>query len=225
MTGPFEADQVTPTWQTYLSWDEDVQPWLQWSSLAAATPATAPPKLQLITDMACQWVQNYLGRPIAPTKFDRKFDGFSFATGSQIALPYYPVLSIDSIVETWGLGGDHSLEYQTADAQGSAGQQMFQVDWTRGVLTRTYQGLIRRPWFPGAGNIRVKWTAGYNPIPADIKIATLEVVAYWWRNTQEAQRTFDRLNEYDSASSNGLWPAIPHRITSLLESYAQVGIG
>lgn len=214
------ADQVQPSWQPYLSWDEDVKPWLQFSTLTGAD-ATNDEKLRMVTQMACEWVQRFLGRAIAPTKFFRRFD----TSSTRLVLPYSPILEIESVVETWGLNGDHVLVYQTPESQGGAGDQMYQVDWVHGVLIRTYQGLIGRPWFPGTNNIAVSWTAGYNPVPMDIRIATLELANYWWRNTQESQRTFKQMAEYDAPSNNGLWPGIPNRIISLLEAYVQIGIG
>lgn len=101
------------------------------------------------------------------------------------------------------------------------------MDYLRGTVIRTFMGLVQRPWFPGSRNIEITWTAGYNPLPADIKTATLELVNHWWRNTQEAVRTSPlQINGYEEpAPTGGLWPAVPNRITAWLEPYVQVGIG
>lgn len=216
------ADQIQPVWQSYLDVQNDVKPWLQ----IDATDTSNDTKLRFVAEMGCQWVQNYLGRPVAPTEFFRRFSGSTGWNGSYVCLPYYPVLSIVSIVEFWGLSGGHTLVYQTPEAQGGAGEQMYQMDWVRGIVTRTYQGLIQRPFFPGSSNLEVTWTAGFNPLPADLKVATLELVAYWWRNTQESPRWFAAGAQYDGDQrGNPLWPAVPNRITMLLEPYTQVGIG
>lgn len=217
---PAPTQEVTPQWQTYLDVTQDVAPYLQMDSVKASDAA----KLQDITDMACDWVQDYLGRPVAPTTFFRRFNGWSGLNGAYLSLPYYPVLSVNSVVEYWGSSGPHTLTEQTPAAQG--GQDVYQVDYLRGVVIRTFLGLVQRPWFPGSRNIEVTWVAGYDPIPKKIKIATLEMAAYWWRNTQEAPKWFANPQAgYDTPGPNSLWPAIPNRVTSLLEPYQQVGIG
>lgn len=214
--------ETVPQWQTYLDRDEDVKPYLNMQPGKIADDS----KIQMYVDMACQWVQNYLGRPIAPTEFFRRFSGY-WATGNggaQINLPYYPVLSVASVVEYWGSSGPHTLVEQTPQAQGT--QDVYAMDYIHGYVIRAFMGLVPRPFFPGLRNVEITWTAGYNPLPADIKIATLELVQYYWRNTQEAPRTSTlQADEYGSQGLGSLWPAIPNRVTTLLEPYVQLGIG
>lgn len=218
-TPPVQADQVVPEWQTYLDVTADVMPYLQ----IDATNTADQVKLQLFCDMACQWVQNYLGQPIAPTTFFRRFSGYTGMNGAYIQLPYSPVLQILEINEWWGLNGKQELVYQTPANQGGADQEMYQVDWVTGTLIRSYQGLVQRPFFPGSLNIEITWQAGYNPVRADVRVATLELLAYWWRSVQEAPRWFGQAT-YDDAGMSKLWPAVPNRITQLLQPYVQVGI-
>jgi hypothetical protein len=176
--------------------------------------------LQDMLDMACQWVQNAIGKPVAPTTFDRRFDGNSGWSGAYIMLPYYPVLEVVRVTEYWGLSGPHVLEEQIPTDQVDG----WQLDYLTGTLSRVFPGLVVKPWFPGARSVEVTWTAGYNPVPADLKIATRELVAYWWRNTQQAPRS--ARNAYgESADNSNLWPAIPDRIRALLNPYLSVGIG
>ena len=147
-------------------------------------------------------------------------------TGAYVQLPYYPVLSVQSVVEFWGSSGPHTLTEQTPASQG--GQDCYQMDYLRGTVIRTFTGLVQRPWFPGSRNIEITWTAGYNPVPMQVKIATMELVKYWWVNTQQVSRSVQiRGGEYDAPeqSSMALWPAVPNRITAMLEVYEQVGIG
>ena len=206
-------------WSNYLDLESDIKPWLQ-------IPVTAPAKfdyqLQLLTDMTCQWVQSKLGRPIAPTQFNRYFDGNSGWNGAFIELPYSPVLEIVSVIEYWGTSGPHVLQECTPTAQIDG----WQCEYLRGTLRRVFQGLVERPWFPGSRNIQVEWIAGYNPVPSDIKVATLEMIAHWWRNTQ--QQSGNRpgsAGDYDpEVVAMGLWQGTPLRITALLDSYNQVGI-
>lgn len=205
-------------WSNYLDLQKDVKPWLQYPT--GASPAQDP-MLQNVIDMACQWVQNQIGRPVAPTRFDRRFDGGAGWEGAFLQLPYYPVLEILSVTEYWGVSGPHNLTEQTPTNQVDG----YSVDYLRGELVRVFPGLVRKPWFPGERSIEVVWQAGFNPIPADIKMATLEFIAYWWRNTQQASRNLAHTADYDPVeTSSGLWQGVPFRIIDLLEPYFTVGI-
>lgn len=213
------SNAATRSWANYIDLTADVKPWLQISP----TDYDSDTRLQLMIDMACQWVQNFLGRPIAPTTFDRRFDGWSGWNGAYIELPYYPIIEVVSVVEWWGVGGPHQLSEQTPTNQVDG----FQCDYLHGQLRRVFPGLVQRPWFPGSRNIEVVWTAGYNPLPADIKVATLELIAHWWRNTQQTARTAVRsggAGDYDPLAAAGLWTGVPDRITGLLAPYVQIGL-
>jgi hypothetical protein len=216
--------EVTPVWANYLDLQADVKPWLQFDDIP---DASVDARLQRVVNMACQWVQNYLGRPIAPTKFFRRFSGASGFNGAYISLPYYPVLSIEKVVEYRGISGPHVLLEQTPENQ-QGNQEVFQMDYIRGFVTRTFMGLVQRPWFPGSKNIEITWTAGYEPVPEDINIATLELIAHWWRNTQQTSASTPAPAGYEYDQENpagGMWAGVPHRITGLLSPYKQVGIG
>lgn len=218
------ADQVTPAWQNYLDLTNDIKPYLQIPAGSSASDA----QLQQILDMSCTWVQTYLGRPIPPTTFFRRFSGYTGLNGAYIMLPYYPVLQIVAITEFWGLNGAHPLVYQTPENQGGPGQEMYQMDWIEGVVIRTYQGLIQRPTFPGSMNIEVEWVAGYDPIPADIRVATMQLVAHWWRSTQQASRTFPTpagARQEDELPMTGPFAGVPPETERLLAPYLQQGIG
>jgi hypothetical protein len=211
--------EVAPVWQTYLDLQNDVKGWL---AGYPTSDTSRDVQLQLVTDMACQWVQNYLGRPIAPTQFFRLFNGWTSFNGAYISLPYYPVIGNITVNEWWGTSGEHTLSEQTPEAQGS--QDCYQLDRIRGVVIRTFMGLVQRPWFPGSRNIEITWTAGYDPAPADVKVATLELIRAWWTSTQQASRSFRGPNQDDFGGGHELWPTVPPHVTQLLQTYLQVGI-
>lgn len=208
----------SPVWGNYVDLEHDVLPWLQLTSVST----TQTQILQLLIDMTCQWAQKRRGRPIGPTEFFRRFDGWSGWNGAYIMLPYSPVLQVLSVTEWWGTSGPHELQEQTPEHQVTG----FTCDYPTGMLTRVFPGLVQRPWFPGSRNLEVTWVAGYNPIPADLKVATIEMIAHWWRNTQQSARDNIRGGS-DTAEvvASGLWQGTPLRITSLLDADNQVGIG
>lgn len=286
--------ETTPVWQNFLDLANDVKPYMQ-------IPAGSSPSdvlLQGIVDMACAWVQRYLGRPVAPTEFFRRFSGYTGLNGSYINLPYYPVLGTPTVVEYWGLNSGstqtdtcgltigspvvtdpsavqaydgatvtgtgvppsttilsavpgvsftmsanatvtgtetlsiHTAGYilaeQTPSNQGAPGQQVFQCDRINGTLIRSFQGLIQRPFFPGLRNVEVTWTAGYNPVPPDIKFATLKLIKHYWNCEQQASASVPRPAGATGGYAEGVF-GMPDQhkqhCMELLSPFVQVGMG
>ena len=177
--------ETVPQFSSYLDVEKDVRPWL---GLPEGPEPKIDTRLALVTAATCKKVQQWIGKPIAPERFFRRFSGVGggFAN-SAIMLPYYPVLKVIKVIEYRGSSGPFELAEQTPElAQGS--QEVFQLEPMAGVLIRTFQGNIPRPWFPGSKNIEVTWQAGYNPLPDDIKLATLEYIKRWWDSTQQSTK-------------------------------------
>jgi hypothetical protein len=205
---------------TYLDVTLDVKPWLQMKP----TDTTMDANLSRIVKMACNWVQKYLGRPVARKQFDYRFDGWSGWSGTSIMLPWYPVLNVVSVTEYWGVSGPHNLVESTPTNQVDG----WQCEWLTGRLVRVFPGNVQKPFFPGSRNVEVVWEAGYNPIPGDIEVATLEMIAHWFRNTQQQSALRPGLRMGDEAEpmeTGPLWTGVPFRVIDLLEPYVQIGIG
>lgn len=202
---------------TYLDLDADIGPWLSFSG-AVATPDSAP--LLLISGMAQTWVAQFLGRPVAPTTFTRRFDGGAGLNSNYISLPFTPVLSVTSVVESRGTA---SAIYVESTPQAPC--DGYQIEPSTGRLIRV-NGQWAWPWFPGSRNVQVTWVAGYEPVPDDIKVATLELIAHWFRNTRQRSPGGGRPTgaDYDPLAA-GLWAGVPNRITGLLTPYMKLGVG
>jgi hypothetical protein len=217
------SNAASLVWKNYVDLYEDVLPWLQFPTSGNSAPSPGDiQKIQLITDMTCQWAQKKITNPIAPTGFYRRFNGWSGWNGAYIELPYFPILSVLKVTEWWGNGGPHLLSEQTPEHNIDG----FQCDYLKGKVIRVFPGLVQRPWFPGSRSIEIQWVAGYNPVPADWKVATLEMIAHWWHFTQQTQRVNIRAGS-DGAEqvAAGLWNGVPLRISQLLDSGLQIGIG
>lgn len=213
---------TSPSWQDYLTVADDVLPWLQMTSGDAPSGSSILTNLELITSMACEWVQEYLGRPVAPTRFTRRFDGWSGWNGAYLELPYYPVLEVASVTEFWGVSGPHVLSESTPTNQVDG----YQLDYLTGRLIRIFPGNVAKPWFPGSRNVEVSWTAGYNPVPARVRVATLELIANWWRNVQQQSAIRSAAAaDYEPGMSGGIFEGVPPRIYDLLAPMSQVGLG
>lgn len=211
----------TLTFGAYLDLANDVKPWLQ----IPATDTTRDNALTLITGMACNWVQKFLGGPVAATSFTRRFDGWSDWSGAYIMLPYQPVLEVVQVIEFRGTLGAFVLPESVPTAQTDG----WQLVPSTGRLNRVFPGNVQKPWFPGSRNIEISWVAGYQPVPPDIQVATLEMVAHWFRNTQQQPALRAAAGgprgEYDPVDPAGMFAGVPDRIVDLLEPYMRVGIG
>ena len=215
--------ESVPQWVNYLDVQDDVKPYLQ----IPAADTSRDQTLQDLTDAACYWVQDYLGRPVAPTEFARRFDGYSGFSGAYIEVPYYPVLAVIEVVEWWGSNGPQILTQMVPENQ-TGGSQVYTLDALRGRFTRSFSGLVNRPWFPSASGVEIAWVAGYNPVPPTLRFATRELIKYWWTNTQQASRTGPRGNSDYGGSiepNAALWPGVPNRVMEMVSMYEQVGIG
>lgn len=204
------------TWTNYLDIDE-VKQWLNFPTDASTSK---DPQLQRVMDMACEWVQNEINRPIAATTFTELHDGWA---GAYIMLNHYPVLEVVSVTEWQSSGGSLSLSESTI-ANPVDG---YQLNYLSGQIMRAMAGYAwPRPFFPGSRNISVTYVAGYNPVPPALWMATVELVKHWWTNTQQASRMTMKPNEFDPAQEQpGLWQGVPYRIIDLIAPYRRIVVG
>lgn len=210
-------------WNSFLDLDGDLKPWIR----MPVSDTALDQNLQLIIDMACSWIQSYCNRPFAPKTYEWRFDGWSGWNGAYIMLPKYPVLEVSSVIEYWGISGPHILTESTPTSQVDG----YQLVPDSGRITRVFPGNVQKPFFPGSRNIQITWTAGFNPIPPEVRIAALEMSSYWIRNTQQtstgARAGAGAGADYDAPSTQQpmLWAGVPDRIRSLLDAYRTIGMG
>lgn len=214
MTNPTTTGDLA----SYLDFEETWN-YIQFNEPPQGTKATL---LKRYIDAACAEAQgaNGANRPLTPTQFQERHDGWS---GEYILLRHCPVLQLVLCREWQSTGGFVTLPESTPESP----TEGVQVDYATGRIMRTFQGYSwPRPFFPGSRNVEVTYVAGFNPVPPDIWMATMELVAYWWRNTQEAARTSPlRTNEYDNAQQGGLWAGVPNRIARVFQSYQIPTVG
>lgn len=205
----------TSQWATYLDTTE-VTEWLQF----AGTTVSHPNILQRVIDAACWRAQEMANRPLGPTLFQERHDGWS---GEYIMLRYTPFLELVSCVEWQSAGGPIQLLESTPQNPVDG----VQIDYATSRIMRTFAGYSwPRPFFPGSRNIEISYKAGFNPVPPDIWEATVDLVAYWWRNTQQASRGLKAPNPYGDTgeASNDLWPGMPDRIGDVFKQYRMPSI-
>ena len=212
----------TIQWTTYLDITE-VLGWLQFTD--SPVPGTEESALlQRVIDAACYTAQDMANRPLCPTTMFNRYDGWS---GEYIQLDYSPVIKLVQCQEWQSTGGFIQLPESTPQNP----IEGIQLDYRTGRIMRTFAGYSwPRPFFPGSRNIEVTYVAGYDPVPSDVWLATTDLVAYWWRNAEQASRTFVAGGQMyggqeTTPQSTGLWPGIPDRIAAVFGGYRLPVIG
>ena len=197
---------------TYIDLTE-AKEWLRFTGVST----TYDPNLQRIIDMACTQIQTHIGRPVAPLTFIERHDGWS---GEYIMLRQSPFLSLNYCHEWQSSGGLINLPESTP-ANPVDG---IQIDYSTARLMRTFAGYSwPRPFFPGSRNIEISYVAGFNPIPPDIWMATIELIAHWWNQTQVGRGS--ARGQQESDATDGLWQGMPNRIVNLINPYRMIAIG
>jgi hypothetical protein len=205
----------TPQWPSYIDLAEAVE-YLQ---LEAALNTARETLLQRYIDSACTTAQSRAGRPLAPTQFTERHDGWS---GEYIQLRYSPFLGLVLCREWQSSGGFVTLPESTPENP----VEGIQIDYATSQIMRTFAGYSwPRPFFPGSRNVEVTYVAGFNPLPPDIWEATMELIAWKWRNTQQASRDWAPTEEFESPGHDGLYPGVPDRINAVFSQYWLPTIG
>lgn len=207
---------TTQVWSDYITVQEAAD-YLQFPSPPQGTQLTL---LQRVVSMACTWAQTYCNRPIAPTQFRERHDGWQ---GDTIMLHHHPFLKLVSCTEWQSVGGPVGLLESTPENSIDG----IQINYATSEITRVFAGYSwPRPYFPGRRNIEVEYVAGYNPVPPDLWLGTMELAAWWWRNTQQASRGPARPSSaYDPASTgDGLWQGVPYRVESMVSAYRKISL-
>lgn len=210
----------TIQWTSFLDLPE-VTDWLQFSGvpIGGTAPATI---LQRLIDSACYRAQEIANRPLCPTTFFERHDGWS---GEYIQLMFSPFIQLVECNEWQSTGGMVTLTESTPENPIDG----VQINYDTSRIMRTFSGYSwPKPFFPGSRNIEVIYVAGMNPVPPDVWVAACDLVAYWYRNTQQASRGFvGSAGMYggDEGGSGDLWPGVPNRISEVFENYRLPVIG
>jgi hypothetical protein len=144
---------------------------------------------QLYMDAADQAIRRECG-DIVPQTYDDYYDGGT----TSIFLIHTPILSVEGVEEGWGTA-NYVLDQVQVNTVGSGSMFAYSIDNEEtGIITRRTAGNVVIPFMRGSSNIRVTYTAGRLPVPSVIKLATLELIAFWWQNSQ--QRAFQQTTQY-----------------------------
>lgn len=105
----------------------------------------------------------------------------------QIVLLWGPVISVTSIIESYGSTFQRTLTAQDVFTPGSGDAFGYTIDQLLGTVTRRATG-IAAPFAAGRRNIQVTYVSGRNPIPPNILLATRRLVRHLWSQEQQSFR-------------------------------------
>jgi hypothetical protein len=201
-----------PVWTTFLD-IEDFRVWL--GDTHSRTGTVSDQQLQMTLDYACDWVQNYIRGPVAPTQITEYLDGGD-GNRAFLDLRYRPILSVASVTEYYGANGVHDLTESTPG--NSMGSWTYEVDYLEGQLIRTVSG-YPTGFYPGVRNIVATYSAGYATVPQTIRVNTLEYARYYFTRTFDPRQS--KSNQAADAEAQ-LYPGVPNRITEALADYRSI---
>ena len=131
---------------------------------------------------ACPIMEDLVG-PILRTTRVETYDGGT----SQINVIWSPMISVSSIIESYGSNYIRSITAQDIFAGSSLDSYGYSVDLVTGIITRRAAG-VAIPFAFGKRNIQVSYISGRTSVSGNILLATRRLVAHLWRQDQTWNR-------------------------------------
>lgn len=166
-------------------------------------------ELQIFIDAADPIVEDIIG-PVTPVDRDEWYDGGY----GDIVLRHWPVTVVTTVTEYSGATPTTLTVAATPDVITST-SYVFDPE-TAILYRRSTWGAVR--FANGVSNVRVQYTAGRSPVPANVKLAALELIRHLYQSTQQSGRP-----QFGGAGEEGPWApagfAVPTRVIELLEPF------
>lgn len=156
--------------------------------------------------------------PVTPTSVVETYDG----GGTQIMLRQLPVISVTSVMESWGFTTIYTLTPTVLDGTvTNLGNFGYSLDTRVGLLTRRAAGTTV-PFAGGRQNITVAYTAGYATIPNDLKLAAKLLVQHFYATQRGGARRPGMGG--DDAQPASHYDDMPSRVEQILDGYDNDGV-
>jgi hypothetical protein len=191
-------------------------------------PTTDDDALEGFILAATEVIENHVGK-VVQRQVQEYHDGGSIA----IYLRQKPVISVVEIIENWGFY-NWILVDQPSTTVPAINLFAYSLDNpSQGRVTRRSTGNVAVPFmamgtaFPN--NIQVTYMAGRLVTPYAIRLATLELCAYWWQQSQQRQYGNGGMSSnFDSLVAAGpgtsYYAGVPYRILEILRPHKRAPI-
>lgn len=177
------------------------------------TDSSDDAELQGFVDAATPIIEN-IGGPVIQRTIVEYYDGGQ----SRLELNSLPIVSVTSIIETYGQTNYTLTEVTLGGASTGFG---FTMDYLTGqVIRRAYNAEARFP--VGANNVQVTYVAGRTAVPANVRLAALMLIQHLW-STSQLNRNGGRPSfGGDDSFTAGAGFAVPNRVRELLQPTPRV---
>jgi len=169
-------------------------------------------RLNVLIPSVSQLVKTYCGNSFVDFFSTNKTETFTLEWGTYIVqLTESPVNAIVSVQETTSYGG--------ALATLTVGAQEYALNKATDCIYRTTTGGYKN-WPIGIETVKVVYTAGYSAIPADLKLAVLDLITYYLKDEHKSRQSIAGASiQNQTSSSQRDNVSFPDHIKRVLDLY------
>ena len=169
-------------------------------------------RLNVLIPSVSQLVKTYCGNSFLDFFSTNKTETFSIEWGTHIVqLTESPVNTIVSVQEAQTYGG--TLTTLTV------GAQEYALNLATDCIYRTTAGGYKN-WPTGIETVKVVYTAGYSVVPADLKLAVLDLVTYYLKDEHKSRQSIAGASiQNQSSSTQRDNVSFPDHIKRVLDLY------
>jgi len=150
-------------------------------------------RLNVLIPSVSQLVKTYCGNSFVDFFSTNKTETFSIEWSTHLVqLTESPVNAIVSVQEATSYGG--ALTTLTV------GAQEYALNKATDCIYRTTSGGYK-PWPIGIETVKIVYTAGYSAVPADLKLAVLDLVTYYLKDEHKARQSIAGASIQNQSSS------------------------
>lgn len=164
---------------------------------------------QLITSVS-QLIKTYCGNTFVDFYSTNKVETFTMDWNTHLVqLTESPVNTIVSVETRDSVTSSYSTVQTTDYYLDSNTDTVFYVT-----------GSSYKNWPRGAGSVRVTYTAGYQSLPSDLKLAVIDLITYYYRDEYKERKTLAGATlQNPGSSSQDSSVAFPDHIKRVLDLY------
>jgi len=169
-------------------------------------------RLNVLIPSVSQLVKTYCGNSFVDFFSTNKTETFSIEWSTHLVqLTESPVNTIVSVQEATSYGG--ALTTLTV------GAQEYALNKATDCIYRTTSGGYK-PWPIGIETVKIVYTAGYSAVPADLKLAVLDLVTYYLKDEHKARQSIAGASiQNQSSSTQRDNVSFPDHIKRVLDLY------
>ena len=169
-------------------------------------------RLNVLIPSVSQLIKTYCGNSLVDYYSTNKTETFDINWSTHVVqLTETPVNAIVSVQER----DDYGSAYTTL----TTGAYEYSLDSNTDSILRTNSAGYQN-WPQGVGSVKITYTAGYSAVPADLKLAVLDLVTYYLKDEHKLRQSIagaSLQNQGSSTQTNSV--GFPDHIKRVLDLY------